>query len=84
MSWRGSKTVLERIFSCLPYLLPLIEGLEFGSFLFRQFPRLTVFLLPLFSFPYFYLWSETKKLVTLFVSIRCRPSFWTSFCFYVP
>lgn len=47
MSWRGSTTVLERIFSCLPYLLPLIEGLEFGSFLFRQFPRLTVFLLPL-------------------------------------
>jgi len=47
MSRRGSTTVLERIFSCLPYLLPLIEGLEFGSFLFRQFPVLAVFLIPL-------------------------------------
>lgn len=47
MSFRGSTTVLERIFSCLPYLLPLIAGLEFGRFLFTQFPNMTVFLLPL-------------------------------------
>ena len=47
MSWRGSTTVSERIFASLPYLLPLIDGLEFGSFLFRQFPVLQVLLLPL-------------------------------------
>ncbi len=40
MTWRGSTTVPDRIFACLPYLLPLIDGLEFGQFLFRQFPIL--------------------------------------------
>lgn len=40
MSWRGSTTVSDRIFACLPYLLPLIEGLGFGGYLFRQFPIL--------------------------------------------
>ncbi len=47
MSWRGSTTFPDRIFACLPYLLPLIDSLVFGSFLFRQFPLLQVLLLPL-------------------------------------
>ncbi|MDZ8187467.1 MAG: Tic20 family protein [Nostoc sp. ChiSLP02] len=47
MTWRGSTTVPDRIFACLPYLLPLIDGLVFGSFLFTQFPALQVLLLPL-------------------------------------
>lgn len=47
MAWRGSTTVKDRIFASLPYLLPIISGLPFGSFLFRQFPALSVFLLPL-------------------------------------
>ncbi len=47
MSWRGSTTVSDRIFACLPYLLPLIDGLVFGSFLLNQFPALQVLLLPL-------------------------------------
>ncbi|BBD68638.1 hypothetical protein NIES4072_40470 [Nostoc commune NIES-4072] len=47
MSWRGSTTVSDRIFACLPYLLPLIDGLVFGRFLFKQFPALQVLLLPL-------------------------------------
>jgi uncharacterized membrane protein len=47
MNWRGSTTVQDRIFACLPYLLPLVEGLAFGSFLFLQFPALQVFLVPL-------------------------------------
>ncbi|MBD2292381.1 hypothetical protein H6G06_02510 [Anabaena sphaerica FACHB-251] len=46
MSWRGSTTVPDRIFACLPYLLPLIESLVFGSFLLRQFPVLAVLLFP--------------------------------------
>lgn len=45
MSWRGSTTVSERIFAGLPYLLPLIEGLGFGTYLFRQFPILEQILL---------------------------------------
>ncbi|MFN6560601.1 MAG: Tic20 family protein [Nostoc sp. ChiSLP01] len=47
MTWRGSTTVPDRIFACLPYLLPLIDGLVFGRFLFAQFPVLQVLLLPL-------------------------------------
>jgi len=47
MAWRGSTTVKDRIFACLPYLLPLVSALPFGSFLFRQFPALGVLLIPL-------------------------------------
>lgn len=47
MTWRGSTTPKDRFFACLPYLLPLIEGLAFGEYFFRQFPELRVILLPL-------------------------------------
>lgn len=47
MSWRGSTTVKERIFACLPYLLPLIEGLMFGRFLFQQVPAIGLLFAPL-------------------------------------
>ncbi|BAY94202.1 MULTISPECIES: Tic20 family protein [unclassified Tolypothrix] len=48
MAWRGSTTVSDRIFACLPYLLPLIDGLMFGYVsLFREFPALQVLLVPL-------------------------------------
>ena len=47
MTWRGSTTVPDRIFASLPYLLPLIDGLSFGGFLFRQFPVLQLLLIPL-------------------------------------
>ena len=47
MTWRGSTTVPDRIFACLPYLLPLIDGLAFGRFLFTQFPFLQLLLIPL-------------------------------------
>ncbi len=47
MSWRGSTTVPDRIFACLPYLLPLMDGINYGQFLFQQFPPLQLILLPL-------------------------------------
>ncbi|MGB7378250.1 MAG: Tic20 family protein [Rivularia sp. (in: cyanobacteria)] len=47
MAWRGSTTVKDKIFACLPYLLPLVEGLVFGESLFREFPALGVFFIPL-------------------------------------
>ena len=48
MTWRGSTTVPDRIFASLPYLLPLIDGLAFGDkYLFKQFPVLELFFLPL-------------------------------------
>ncbi|OLP19901.1 hypothetical protein BST81_03140 [Leptolyngbya sp. 'hensonii'] len=47
MTWRGSSTPQDRFFACLPYLLPLIEGLVFGTFLVQQFPVLGIIFLPL-------------------------------------
>ncbi len=47
MTWRGSITVSDRIFACLPYLLPLVEGLAFGRFLFSQFPVIGLLFIPL-------------------------------------
>lgn len=47
MSWRGSTTASDRIFACLPYLLPLLDGISYGQFLFQQFPALQIILLPL-------------------------------------
>lgn len=50
MSWRGSTTVRDRIFACLPYSLPLIEALTFGISLLSQFPVLRILFVPLFPF----------------------------------
>ncbi len=47
MAWRGTTAVTDRIFACLPYLLPIITVIPFGSFLFQQFPALQVILIPL-------------------------------------
>ncbi|QLE56114.1 Tic20 family protein [Nostoc sp. TCL26-01] len=47
MTWRGSTTISDRIFACLPYLLPIIEVFVFGEFLFRQFPALQLIFFPL-------------------------------------
>ncbi|NJO41099.1 MAG: hypothetical protein HC865_10695 [Cyanobacteria bacterium RU_5_0] len=47
MNWRGSTTPLDRTFACLPYLLPLLDGLGFAVPFFTQFPALQPILLPL-------------------------------------
>jgi hypothetical protein len=39
MTVRGTTTPQERIFGTLPYLLPMVEALVFGSFFFKQFPQ---------------------------------------------
>jgi Chloroplast import apparatus Tic20-like len=47
MTWRGSTTALDRVFACLPYLIPLLDGLSFAAPFFQQFPALQVVLLPI-------------------------------------
>jgi Chloroplast import apparatus Tic20-like len=47
MTFRGTTTVADRIFAALPYVLPLLDVLPFGSFLLRQFPVLALIYLPL-------------------------------------
>ncbi|WP_427160439.1 Tic20 family protein [Aliinostoc sp. HNIBRCY26] len=47
MVWRGTTSITDRIFACLPYLLPLINSLVFGSYLLGRFPILQLLLIPL-------------------------------------
>jgi hypothetical protein len=48
MTWRSSTTPADRIFACLPYLLPLIDALLFFSApFFRQFPELMFLFAPI-------------------------------------
>ncbi len=47
MNWRSSTDWKDKLFGSLVYLLPLMYSLEFGSFLFRQFPFLQLLLIPL-------------------------------------
>ncbi|MCT7961262.1 hypothetical protein NG799_05385 [Laspinema sp. D1] len=47
MSWNSSTPVTDRIFASLPYLMPLIVGVQFGIFLFKEFPFLSIFFVPL-------------------------------------
>lgn len=47
MTWRGATTPLERVFACLPYLLPLVDSLQFAGPLLRQFPVLQPLFIPL-------------------------------------
>ena len=47
MNGRDSIPALERFYASLLYLLPLLDGIVFGVFLFRQFPPLQLLFLPL-------------------------------------
>lgn len=47
MSWRGSTTVSDRVFACLPYLLPVVVVSHFGQSFLSQFPALGILFLPL-------------------------------------
>jgi uncharacterized membrane protein len=47
MTWRSSTTPLDRTFACLPYLLPLLDGVLFSAPFFSQFPGFRVVLIPL-------------------------------------
>jgi hypothetical protein len=58
MSWRGSTTPQDRIFACLVYLVPLLDGLRFAGPFFTQFPALQPILIPflpllnIYNFPF--------------------------------
>lgn len=49
MTWRGTTTPQDRVFACLPYLLPLIDGLAFSIPFLNQFPVLQPIFVPLFA-----------------------------------
>ena len=47
MNWRSSTDWKDKLFASLVYLFPLYYGLNFGVFLFRQFPILEIITIPL-------------------------------------
>lgn len=67
MAWRGTTAVTDRIFACLPYLLPIITVIPFGSFLFQQFPALQVILIPLTPVLFIYSAIPFADLVIFFL-----------------
>jgi uncharacterized membrane protein len=60
-SWR------DRLGAAAVYLVPLMEGLSFGSFLFRQFPILQVLFIPLIPVIQLYNAIPFGRLILFFV-----------------
>jgi hypothetical protein len=54
MTWRGSVSISDRIFSILVYLFALYDAWFFGEFLVREFPILGYLALPLLPIAYLY------------------------------
>jgi len=66
MTWRGSTTVGDRIFACLPYLLPLLSSLTFGFPLIQQFPFLGVLFIPVMPLAMLYGSFRFASLIVFF------------------
>jgi hypothetical protein len=57
MAWRGSIDTKDKIFAALVYLLPLIDVLPYGQYLFAQFPFLI------------YLYAPFQPILVLYSSV---------------
>lgn len=62
MAWRGSSSPKDRAFACLPYLLPLIEVVIFGTPLFTRLPILGTIYLTLLA-PFIAVYSFLGSLI---------------------
>lgn len=67
MTWRGAVTPKDRILACLPYLLPLLDVLDFDEPFFRQFPALQPVLIPLLPLAGIYRGVPFLGLIIFFV-----------------
>lgn len=67
MTWRGSTTVKDRIFACLPYLLPIVEVFAYGQFFLTQFPPVQLLFLPLLPLLRIYYGVRYAGLIIFFV-----------------
>lgn len=54
MTWRGRTSIPDRLWSCVVYILPLIEVFVLGIFLMAKFPIIGLFYVPLFPVMYVY------------------------------
>jgi Chloroplast import apparatus Tic20-like len=62
MVWRGSSSPRDRVFACLPYILPLIEVLAFSNPLFAQLPILGTIYLTLLA-PFLVIYGFLARLI---------------------
>ena len=67
MSWRGATTIQDRIFAALTYLLPILEILLFGSFLFALIPALRLLFTPIFLLASIYFFPIGNMAIIPFV-----------------
>lgn len=67
MTWRGTTEAKDRFFAALVYVLPLISALEFGVYLFRQFPIFSTILIPLAPFIWIYSTVPLAGIIIFFV-----------------
>ncbi|MGL5878112.1 MAG: Tic20 family protein, partial [Xenococcaceae cyanobacterium] len=67
MTWRGTTDAKDRFFAALVYVLPLISALEFGEYLFRQFPIFSTILIPLAPFIWIYRTVPLAGIIIFFV-----------------
>ncbi|MCU0534666.1 MAG: hypothetical protein MUD14_12300 [Hydrococcus sp. Prado102] len=56
MVWRGSPKGKDKLFACLTYLVPLLEVLPFGAYLFDLYSPLALPFLPLIVLQPIYYW----------------------------
>ena len=64
----------DRIGAAAVYLVPLMEGLVFGTYLFNQFPILQVLFVPLIPLIQIYTTIPFAGLIFFFVLFFCRRS----------
>ncbi len=68
MSWKNSTTpAIERFYASVVYLLPLLDSLIFGRFLFQQFPPLQLLFVPLLPLVQLYRGIPFSGLIIFFV-----------------
>lgn len=62
MGWRGTSSPKERVFAGLPYLIPLVEVVIFGTALFDRIPILGTVYLTLMS-PFIAIYSVLNRFI---------------------
>jgi uncharacterized membrane protein len=67
MTWRGTTDAKDRFFAALVYVLPLISALQFGVYLFQQFPIFRTILIPLAPFLWIYSTVPLAGIIIFFV-----------------
>lgn len=67
MTWRGTTNTKDRFFAAIVYLMPLVDAMPFGGFLFAQFPVLLWLQIPLMPVQLVYRSIPFAGLIVFFI-----------------